>query len=190
MILHLLAAGSALAVEGSDKPFDPNREPAVVFREFLARTPPIRFIAHRRSFSRFLMSVADRPGSKESILRPFVMERLEAGWQPEGWYLQDLGTEKGRWRPRRDGSITYQPMSNGLARVRGRNKDYYWCLYDGQERLSITFRTNTPGGVRVRLMSMSLPTMRMSSAIVGSDWMSLDRVHYAGLATRSSRSNP
>lgn len=146
MILLLAVFGAASAAGGSDESFDPNREPAVVFREFLARTPPIRFIAYRRSFSRFTLGVADMSGSKARILRPQVMERFEAAWQPEGWYLRDLGTEKGRWNARADGSIAYTAVPKGFERVRGRNKDYYWDLDYGHEKLAITFRTNTAGG--------------------------------------------
>jgi len=130
--------------------FPLDREPAVLFREYLARTPWIRYMAYRRALSRHLMSVAESPGASEKLVprRPLMslLERFEAGWQPQGWYQRALGTEKGEVLFKTDGTPTFHPIPRGLERVAGSNRYYYWTLYPGHMSLGVTFRTNTAGG--------------------------------------------
>ena len=142
------ARGQQLPETHEEFPLD--REPAVLFREYLARTPWIRYIAYRRALSRVIMSVAESPGDPENLVprRPLMslLERFEAGWQPEGFYLRVLDTEKGEVLFKVDGSPSFHPIPKGLEKVRGSNRYYYWTLYPGHMSLGVTFRTNTAGG--------------------------------------------
>lgn len=147
-----LGSGASLwagADRGAEE-FPLNREPAVLYREYLARMPAIRYVLYRRAHSRFEIGVGELPDGREKLVprapRMSELERFELGWQPEGWYWRELGTPKGRLVFKGDASIGYAKIPEGLERISGRNKFYLWHLDEGHMRLSVTFRTNTAGG--------------------------------------------
>lgn len=136
----------SFAAEADGPPFS-ETDPGTAFRNYLAQTPWVKYVSYRRSRSWVLHAVSDRLDKPALYLpRVFLLERFEAAWQPEGWYWRWFGTEKGRVVSRRGGKVGFEPVLPGLEPIYGRNRDYYWAIFDDQKALHVSFRTNTAGG--------------------------------------------
>ncbi|MCX7866756.1 hypothetical protein [Limisphaera sp. VF-2] len=134
------------AAETDGHPFS-ETDPGTAFRNYLAQTPWVKYVSYRRSRSWIRHAVSDTL-DKPAIYLPriFLLERFEAAWQPEGWYCRWFGTEKGHIVLLRGGKVGFKPVLPGLELIEGRNRDYYWALFEDHKALHVSFRTNTAGG--------------------------------------------